>query len=154
MFTRGIIEELLFFLRGDTDTSYLEKKKISKANLWAMKAKKLDKSDPLAIKAGIDVMIVKKQYTKALRLLQDGLKKQPQSCDLLMSFVKVNHAKGYEKLVVSNSKFVIKLCPDLAEPHFYLGMIAHKFFDKKEAKKQFKIFKKMGGNKSMLPKGY
>lgn len=31
MFTRGIIEELLFFIRGDTDASLLENKKI---NIW------------------------------------------------------------------------------------------------------------------------
>lgn len=52
MYTRGIIEELLFFIRGDTDTKLLEKKKV---NIWSKNTSRewLDANGKAYIKEGL-----------------------------------------------------------------------------------------------------
>lgn len=52
MYTRGIIEELLFFIRGDTDTKLLEKKKV---NIWSKNTSRewLDANGKSRLKDGL-----------------------------------------------------------------------------------------------------
>ena len=104
--------------------------------------------------ARVEVLLGQKKVRQAHKIMGELVKENNQDCEVLMTFVKVNWNRGFERPVRSNSNYVTQLCPERSDPYLYLGLVADKFFNKKEAKKQFKQYLKMGGNKNLLPKGY
>ncbi|MFC1586491.1 tetratricopeptide repeat protein [Fibrobacterota bacterium] len=132
----------------------LKLKKKSNARKWSSMAEKKFPDDLYTILAKVDMSLADDKKTQAMRAIKKAVSAHPQSCDVLMSFVKVNWMMGYDKPVRSNAQYVTDLCPDMEMAYFYLGMVAHRFYDKKEAKKQFKRYKKYGGNMLIVPEAY
>ncbi len=56
--------------------------------------------------------------------------------------------------IATNSRQVLTLCPDEPLSYFYAGVAADRSYQKKQAEEYFKSYKKLGGDKSVLPKGY
>jgi len=132
----------------------IKNKKYTKAGTWVAKMKRIDSKDVYTIMGNVDLLLARKMKTDAMREIKKGMKSHPNDCDIKLIFIKVNYTLGYDKPVKSNAEFVASQCPEMEMSYFYLGMIAHRFFDKKEAKKQFKLYKKYGGNTSIIPNEY
>ena len=93
-------------------------------------------------------------FKEAFNLLKKGMEKNPHDCILLEGFVKANWMMGNYGSVASNSERMKTACPDISAAHLYLGLVAHKKFQKKEAKDHFKRYLQMGGDKAMVPDGF
>jgi tetratricopeptide (TPR) repeat protein len=113
-----------------------------------------DHHHPKAVAARAEVLLSQDKKMEAYQILKRGLGTNPNHCDLLLEFAKTNWKLGNYKNASSNSKFAIKMCPDNPDSYLYLGYVAFKIFDKKDAKKQFKKYLNMGGDENLLPKGY
>jgi tetratricopeptide (TPR) repeat protein len=129
-------------------------KKAQEAKKWSDKAQALDAESHYAIMAKTELLLAQGRKSEAMRIIKKARTDYPNSCELLLTFIKANWIMGYAQPVKSVGSFVIKKCPDMEMVYYYMGMVAHRFFDKKEAKKQFKLFVKYGGDASLLPKGY
>ena len=52
------------------------------------------------------------------------------------------------------SRQALTLCPEEPMTYFYAGVAADRAYQKKEAQEYFQEYKKLGGDKAALPKGY
>jgi predicted Zn-dependent protease len=132
----------------------LKLKKKATAKRWTSKAEAADSKNPFAILARVEILLAEGSKGAAMRKIKTAVAEYSQSCEVLLTFVKVNWLMGYDKQVKSNSQYIVSLCPDMEMAYFYLGMIAKRFYDKKEAKKQFGLYKKYGGNPAIIPTDY
>jgi predicted Zn-dependent protease len=132
----------------------LKLKKKATAKRWATKAETADSKNPFAILARVEILLSEGSKGAAMRKIKAAVAEYSQSCEVLLTFVKVNWLMGYDKQVKSNAQYVVNLCPDMEMAYFYLGMVAKRFYDKKEAKKQFGLYKKYGGNPAIIPADY
>ncbi|MBF0432937.1 MAG: hypothetical protein HQK83_16760, partial [Fibrobacteria bacterium] len=132
----------------------LRKKDKSGAKRYAEMASAVDPNDSKGIMAKIEVMLASRQERQANSLIKKALAKNPKSCDLLITSAKVSWFLSKDDDVRTSSEKVVGLCPEMEMAYFYLGMVAHRFMEKKQAKKYFKLYKKFGGEESLIPKGY
>jgi predicted Zn-dependent protease len=109
---------------------------------------------PSAVQAMGDVLLARNRKSEALSLTKKALQENPNSCELLISSAKINFAAGNYETSRSNSTYAISICPDEATPYFYVGAVADKKYNKKEAKSMFKAFRKHGGDEVMVPAEY
>jgi hypothetical protein len=54
----------------------------------------------------------------------------------------------------ANTRQVLAFCPEEPMSYFYAGVAADRAYQKKEAQEYFKEYRKLGGDKAALPKGY
>ena len=132
----------------------LNLKKTDAAEKWAKKALELDSDNPKGIAAMAAVLLQKDQKKQALELTTKALKNAPNNCELLIQSAKINFSMGNYQTSKSNSSYAINLCPEEPDPYYFSGIIADRTYQKDEAKKMFKNFVKVGGDKTMVPEGY
>ncbi|MFC1584280.1 tetratricopeptide repeat protein [Fibrobacterota bacterium] len=132
----------------------LKNKRQKEAGIWAAKALALSPEDPRSVISKAEVLLAAGKSGPALKIVNKALKENPNSCDLMIALCKVFWKKGEDKKVFSHSTRAMELCPEHEMPYFFLGQVAHGLFDEKEARKNFKLFLKNGGDKEMLPKKY
>ncbi|HLP43550.1 MAG TPA: tetratricopeptide repeat protein, partial [Fibrobacteria bacterium] len=141
------------------NSSYLAKvllklRRPGDAERHARKAMELNPSLPAAVQAMSDVLLAQNRKADALALNKKALQENPNSCEILISSAKINFAAGNFETSRSNSTYAITLCPEEATPYFYVGAVADKKYNKKEAKDMFKAFRKHGGDEAMVPADY
>ncbi|MFC1585274.1 tetratricopeptide repeat protein [Fibrobacterota bacterium] len=117
-------------------------------------AYKLNSRHPKMIAAKAEVLLAKDMTNQAYRFLKNSLYKNPHSCDLLIEFAKVNLSMGNYDNVSEGSRHALRKCPDLPDAYLLLGYAAFKEYRKKEARKQFKHYLKLGGDVQQLPEKY
>jgi tetratricopeptide (TPR) repeat protein len=132
----------------------LKLRKPGDAGRNAAKALELNPGLPTAVMAMADVMLAQNRKAEALALTKKSLQENPNSCELLISSAKINFAAGNYETSKSNSTYAISICPEEATPYFYVGAVADKKYNKKEAKDMFKAFRKHGGDEVMVPAEY
>ncbi len=133
---------------------YIYMKDIPSAETLIGEVHNINKDHPITIAAKAELLLSKNRKNDAFRLLQRGLENHPRSCDLVLQLAKVNWRMGNFKNVSSSSKFALSVCPDKPEPYLLLGYVAHKEYNSKEAKKQFKLYEQRGGNLALLPEEF
>ncbi|MFC1585818.1 tetratricopeptide repeat protein [Fibrobacterota bacterium] len=132
----------------------IDSKKMKEADQWADKALKLGPDDPEAITAKVEVMLADGRTAQAMTYVKKEVNKNPHNCELMLIRVKIFWTKGFTRPVRKISKKVNSLCPELEMPYYYLGKLAHREEDTAEAKRNFKMYLRYGGDEKFLPKGY
>ncbi|HKP94735.1 MAG TPA: tetratricopeptide repeat protein [Fibrobacteria bacterium] len=124
------------------------------AESWAQKSLEADEDYPRGIVALAEAMLAQGQKDEARDFLKESLTRNPRACEVHLESQKVNLALENMQGIASNSRQVLTLCPDEPLSYFYAGMAADRSYQKKQAEEYFKFYKKLGGDKSVLPKGY
>ena len=129
----------------------LRLKKANQAETWAKRAVQLNADYPAGITALSGALMTQKRTREALQTVQAGLKRNPENCHLLVESARINLEMGkVSQTSVLNNK-AIQNCPDEPMPHLIAGMVAYKSNNQKSAKKHFKVYRKKGGDKELLP---
>ncbi|MFC1584491.1 tetratricopeptide repeat protein [Fibrobacterota bacterium] len=131
---------------------YLKIGKTNKAQKWARKMKENSRVGPWAQAARTEVLLKLGKTDQAVELIQTALKKHPFSCDLLLVSAKSGLARKDHNHAKIASEGAISRCPERPMGYLLLGTALVKAGDKKGAAKQFKKFKKFGGDASLIPK--
>jgi Tfp pilus assembly protein PilF len=121
---------------------------------WAQKSLEADEDYPRGIVALAEVMVFQGRKDEARDFLKEALTRNPRACEVHLEAQKVNMALENMQGLASNSRQILTLCPDEALSYYYAGVAADRSYQKKQAEEYFKSYKKLGGDKSVLPKGY
>jgi tetratricopeptide (TPR) repeat protein len=127
---------------------------VKAAEDWAQKSLEADEDYPRGIVALAEVMVYQGRKDEARDFLKEALTRNPRACEVHLEAQKVNLALENVQGMQSNSRQVLTLCPDEALSYYYAGVAADRSYQKKQAEEYFKSYKKLGGDKSALPKGY
>ena len=127
---------------------------VKDAENWAQKSLEADEDYPRGIVALAEVMMAQNHKDEARDFLKEALTRNPRACEVHIESQKVNLALENVQGIASNSRQVMSLCPDEPLSYYYAGVAADRSYQKKQAEEYFKSFKKLGGDKSVLPKGY
>ncbi|MFC1585922.1 tetratricopeptide repeat protein, partial [Fibrobacterota bacterium] len=132
----------------------LEREDKEEAQQWAEEAGSLAKDDPMTVLAEAEVLLSQGRKNKAVKLIENAMEDNDESCDLMSMLAKIYLARGSDKPARSWSKKVTSRCPEKEMPYFYLGKIAHEQSEAEEAGKYFSLYLKHGGDKTLVPDGY
>jgi tetratricopeptide (TPR) repeat protein len=135
----------------------LSKRRLGAPEKWvplAKKAYELDARHPKAVQAMGEAYIAQGKKREALKLFQDAILNNPNSCDLLSGMAKAQYLNGSYQAGRNTSTTAISLCPTEPEPYFYAAVASDKLREKKEAEGYFKGFRKAGGDESLMPEEY
>jgi tetratricopeptide (TPR) repeat protein len=124
------------------------------AENWAQQSLETDEDYPRGIVALAEAMMAQGRKDEARDFLKEALTRTPRACDVHLESQKVNLAMENVQGIASNSRQVLTLCPDEPLSYFYAGVAADRSYQKKQAEEYFNYYKKLGGDKSALPKGY
>ncbi|MDB5104999.1 MAG: hypothetical protein JWP91_2688 [Fibrobacteres bacterium] len=124
------------------------------AETWAQKSLEADEDFPRGIVALAEAMMAQGRKDEARDFLKEALTRNPRACDVHIESQKVNLALENVQGIATDSRQVLTLCPDEPLSYYYAGVAADRSYRKKQAEEYFKSFKKLGGDKSVLPKGY
>jgi tetratricopeptide (TPR) repeat protein len=133
---------------------YLQEKRPKEAEEWARKA--LEKS-PHHVEGTIalaEAMASRKQFNEAQALALEALRIKPFSCGLRIQSAKLSYEAGKLDASMAVSDSAIAVCPEEPMAYYYAGY-AHKDSNRtEEAKRYFKTFRKLGGDKNLIPEDY
>ena len=135
----------------------LSKRRLGAPEKWvplAKKAYELDARQPKAVQAMGEALLAQGKKKEALKLFQDALAGNPNSCDLMAGVAKSQYLSGAYQAGRNTSATAIAACPSEPEPYYYAAVTADKLRNKKEAEDFFKAFRKAGGDEGLLPEGY
>jgi tetratricopeptide (TPR) repeat protein len=135
----------------------LSKRRLGAPEKWvplAKKAYELDARQPKAVLAMGEAYIAQGKKREALKLFQDALLNNPNSCDLLSGMAKSQYLTGAYQAGRNTSATAISLCPSEPEPYYYAAVASDKLREKKEAEGYFKGFRKAGGDETLMPEEY
>jgi tetratricopeptide (TPR) repeat protein len=124
------------------------------AENWAQQSLETDEDYPRGIVALAEAMVAQGRKDEARDFLKEALTRTPRACDVHLESQKVNLAMENVQGIASNSRQVLTLCPDEPLSYYYAGVAADRAYQKKQAEEYFNYYKKLGGDKSALPKGY
>ena len=124
------------------------------AEEWAQKSLEADEDYPRGIVALAEVMMATGRKDEARDFLKEALNRNPRACGVHLESQKVNLALENMQGIATASRQVLTLCPDEPLSYYYAGVAADRSYQKKQAEEYFKSYKKLGGDKSALPKGY
>ncbi|MDQ3002347.1 MAG: tetratricopeptide repeat protein, partial [Fibrobacterota bacterium] len=130
---------------------HLSQSRVVEAQDWARKAQSADISNESATVALTEALTAAKRQTEAMELARQGLRARPLSCGLLVQSAKLNFQAGRLDSTLAAGNTAIKVCPEDPMGYFYAGIATHGSNRPKEAKQYFKSFRKMGGDKKMVP---
>ncbi len=125
--------------------------KVAEAQDWARKALNADPSNEIATVALAEALSSGKRQTEAMQLAEQGLKARPLSCGLMVQTAKLNLEAGNIDSSLAMSNHAIRICPDEKMAYYYAGAATHGSNRPKEAKQYFKSFRKLGGDKKLVP---
>ena len=128
--------------------------RIPDAEKWAQKSLEVDEDFAPGIVALSEVMIVQGHKDEARDYLKEALTRNPTSCEVRLEYSKVLVAMENFQGVSSSNHEALSLCPDEPLSYYYAGLSADKAYQKKQAEEFFRSYKKLGGDKNALPKGY
>jgi tetratricopeptide (TPR) repeat protein len=129
----------------------LREKKIPEAQDWARKALSADPSNEIATVALAEALSSAKRQSEAMHLAEQGLKARPLSCGLMVQTAKMNFEAGKLDSSLAMSNNAIRICPEDKMAYYYAGVATHGSNRPKEAKQYFKSFRKLGGDKKLVP---
>ena len=135
----------------------LSRRRLGGPELWVGLAKKayaLDPTQPKAIAALGESMIVQGKKSQALVLFKKALDANPNSCDLMAGLAKTQFLSGTYKESRATSGNAISLCPQEPAGYYYAAVTADKLQNRNEAEGFFKSFRKSGGEESLVPEEY
>ena len=121
---------------------------------WAQKSLAEDEDYARGIVALAEVMMSTGRKDEARDFLKEALNRNPRACEVHLESQKVNLALENVQGIATASRQVLTLCPDEPLSYYYAGVAADRSYQKKQAEEYFKSYKKLGGNKAVLPKGY
>ena len=125
--------------------------KIPESEDWAKKALAIDPNHEEATLALADALSARKRYSEAIDLAKQALRTKPRSCALLVQSAKLNYQAGNLDASLSSSNGAIQMCPEEPMAYYYAGVVNQGSNKPEEAKRYFKSFKKLGGDKKLLP---
>ncbi len=128
--------------------------RVKDAENWAQKSLESDEDYAEGIVALAEVMMAQGHKDEARDFLKEALVRNPRSCELHLEYAKVYMALENIAGLVSNSREALSLCPEAPLPYYYAGVAADKSYQKKQAEEYFNSYKRLGGDKTVLPKGY
>lgn len=133
---------------------FIRMERLQDAEDWAQKSLAEDEDYPEGIVALAEVMMAQNRKEEARDFLKEAVTRNPRSCGPQMALSKVLVAmENYTGAAVS-SRQALTLCPEEPMTYFYAGVAADRAYQRKEAQEYFQEFKKLGGDKAALPKGY
>ncbi len=135
----------------------LSKRRLGAPEKWvplAKKAYELDNRQPKAVQAMGEAFIAQGKKREALKLYQDALMTNPNSCELLAGLAKGQFLTGAYQAGRATGDKAIAMCPDEPEAYFYAGVNSDKAGNRDDAKDFFKAYKKNGGDVALLPEDY
>jgi tetratricopeptide (TPR) repeat protein len=133
---------------------YMKRRKLADAERTARKALTIKQDEPLALGTLGEILVAQNRKNEALALTKKALADHPHSCPLLVSSVKINYSSGNYDTARQSGLYAITECPDEYLPYLYIGLVADKKYNKKEAKENFKKFLKAGGDENLIPSEY
>jgi len=128
--------------------------RLKEAEDWAQKSMEADEDFPPGVVALAEVMMAQGHKDEARDFLKEALTRNPRACEVHIEAAKVMVAMENFQGVASNGKQVVSLCPDEPLSYYYAGLGADRAYQKKQAEEYFKSYKRLGGDKTALPKGY
>ncbi|HKP96380.1 MAG TPA: tetratricopeptide repeat protein [Fibrobacteria bacterium] len=129
----------------------LKQNKVVEAQEWARKALAADPSNEAATVALAEALASGKMQAEAMELARQGLKARPLSCGLLVQTAKLNYEAGKLDSTLAMSSNAIRICPGEKMAYYYAGIATRGSNRPEEAKRYFKSFRKLGGDKKMVP---
>jgi predicted Zn-dependent protease len=124
--------------------------KVGEAQEWARKALTAEPASEAATVALAEALAAGKKQEEAMTLARQGLQAKPLSCGLLIQNAKLDFEAGRMDSSLVRSTNAIRICPEEKMAYLYAGF-ASKGKDPKEAKRYFKSFRKLGGDKKLVP---
>jgi tetratricopeptide (TPR) repeat protein len=124
------------------------------AEEWAQKSLAEDEDYSRGIVALSEAMLAQGRKDEARDFLKEALARNPRACDVHLALQKVNLALENVQAIADASRQALTLCPDEPLSYFYAGVAADRTYKKKQAEEYFNSYKKMGGDKAAVPKGY
>ena len=137
-------------LMGMLAQAALELNKLDEAKEWAQKALKKDPGNPEGTVALAEVLFRQKKTKESINMLREALKENPRECKLLVALARHNFLAGNDANTKNFGQQAIDMCPDSADPHLYVGVVAEKAYQEDVAKKHYRSFRKLGGSKERL----
>jgi len=129
----------------------LRESKVGEAREWARKALASDSTHESATVALAEALAASKRQDEALELARQGLKTRPLSCGLLVQSAKLNFQAGKLESTLALSNDAIKACPEEPMAYYYAGIATHGANRPDESRRYFKSFRKLGGDKKLVP---
>jgi tetratricopeptide (TPR) repeat protein len=129
----------------------LKQGRVVEAEESAKRALVADPSHEDATVALAEALTAAKRQNEAMALAKQGLRAKPLSCGLLVQSAKLTFESGKLDSALAVSSNAIRLCPEEPMGYYYAGVSTHGSNRPKEAKQYFKSFKKLGGDKKMVP---
>jgi tetratricopeptide (TPR) repeat protein len=130
---------------------HLRNSRVVEAQDWARKAQSAEPSNEGATVALTEALAGAKRQSEAMELARQGLRAKPLSCGLLVQSAKLNFQAGQLDSTLAAGNSAIKACPEEPMGYYYAGIATHGSKRPKEAKQYFKSFRKMGGDKKLVP---
>jgi tetratricopeptide (TPR) repeat protein len=124
------------------------------AEEWAQKSLADDEDYSRGIVALAEAMLAQNRRDEARDFLKEALGRNPRACDVHLELQKVNLALENLQAIADASRQALTLCPDDPLSYYYAGVAADRTYKKKQAEEYFNSYKKMGGDRAVLPKGY
>jgi tetratricopeptide (TPR) repeat protein len=124
------------------------------AEEWAQKSLAEDEDYSRGIVALSEAMLAQGRKDEARDFLKESLARNPRACDVHLALQKVNLALENVQAIADASRQALTLCPDEPLSYFYAGVAADRTYKKKQAEEYFNSYRKMGGDKAAVPKGY
>jgi len=124
------------------------------AEEWAQKSLADDEDYSRGIVALSEAMLAQNRRDEARDFLKEALGRNPRACDVHLELQKVNLALENLQAIADASRQALTLCPDEPLSYYYAGVAADRTYKKKQAEEYFNSYKKMGGDRAVLPKGY
>ena len=124
------------------------------AEEWAQKSLADDEDYARGIVALAEAMLAQGRKVEARDFLKEALGRNPRACEVHLELQKVNLALGNLQAIADASREALTLCPDEPLSYYYAGVAADRTYKKKQAEEYFNSYKKMGGDRAVLPKGY
>jgi tetratricopeptide (TPR) repeat protein len=125
--------------------------RVQEAEEWAGKALGLDSSHVAGNLALAEALASRRKLPEALDVTETALKARPLSCRLLVQTAKLNLEAGNLDSTLAASGKAIRACPQDPQAHFYAGMASHGANRPADAKRHFKSYRKLGGDRSKIP---
>ncbi len=135
----------------------LSRRRLGGPEMWvalAQKAYAIDPSQPKAVEAMGEALLIQGNKVQALDLFKGALESNPGSCELLTGLAKCQFLTGAYDEVKSTSSNAMSVCPQDPYSYYYAALTSEKLQNRKEAEGYFKGFRKAGGDNALLPQEY